>query len=194
MMMSQRVRAAAAPAPAAACNAACAGWRADGMATFRTLPVAMRPRPCAPTLPHLQCWTWGKARSCSTCRQLPASPSCTCTCRVRTAAGGGAAAPLCASPPVRWLHTDACHTPPASFASACRGGVHPTPRCPFLWSATPPAGAAPPSQVLTSPSRSTLVVGPSLWPTVDGEAGHQLLFVNSSVQVRGGGDEGEARL
>ncbi|PRW58809.1 kinase [Chlorella sorokiniana] len=44
-------------------------------------------------------------------------------------------------------------------------------------------GAAPPSQVMTSPARTTLIVSPSLWPTIDGEAGHQLIFEDASLQT-----------
>ncbi len=40
---------------------------------------------------------------------------------------------------------------------------------------------APPSAAITS--RTDMVVGSPLWPTVDGEAGHQLLFYNCTVQA-----------
>ena len=36
---------------------------------------------------------------------------------------------------------------------------------------------------MTNPARTTPIVSPSLWPTIDGEAGHQLLFQNASLQV-----------
>ncbi|PSC76682.1 kinase [Micractinium conductrix] len=40
-------------------------------------------------------------------------------------------------------------------------------------------GAAPPSSAVAN--RSTIVVGSPVWPTVDGEPGHQLRFFNSSL-------------
>lgn len=49
----------------------------------------------------------------------------------------------------------------------------------------PGAGAAPPSAVLTNSSFGSQIVGNSLWPSVEGEPGHQLLFTNSSLQVGG---------
>ncbi|KAL4418774.1 hypothetical protein ABPG77_010379, partial [Micractinium sp. CCAP 211/92] len=42
-------------------------------------------------------------------------------------------------------------------------------------------GMAPPSAAITS--RTDMVVGSPLWPTVDGEAGHQLLFYNCTMYV-----------
>lgn len=40
---------------------------------------------------------------------------------------------------------------------------------------------APPSAAITS--RTDMVVCSPLWPTVDGEVGHQLLFYNCTVQA-----------
>lgn len=36
---------------------------------------------------------------------------------------------------------------------------------------------------MTDPARTTLIVSPSLWPTIDGETGHQLIFEDASLQV-----------
>ena len=64
----------------------------------------------------------------------------------------------------RWLAAWTCHPRP----------VRPSP-------CVCPAGAAPPSSAVAN--RSTIVVGSPVWPTVDGEPGHQLRFFNSSLLV-----------
>lgn len=60
-------------------------------------------------------------------------------------------------------------------------------RGPALFPASsPPAGASPPSAVLTDANRSSIVSGSTLWPTIDGEPGHQLSLRDSRVKVRPG--------